>query len=218
MNVDGTLDRNKSRLVAKGVDFVDTFSPVAKMVTVKLMFALAAKKKWFLHQLDISNSFLNGDLSEIIYMDIPPGYAERKGDNLPPNAVLRLKKSIYGLKQASRQWFLKFSGTLQDMRFEKINGDHTLFWSHSDKCFLMVLVYVDDILIANDHEDAISSFIRKLEQCFKLRDLGQSRFFLGIEIARSKDAINISTFWNFLLMLVFLTASLPLYLWIQASN
>ena len=109
LNDDSTLDRNKSRLVAKGytqkagVDFVDTFSSVAKIVTMKLMFALAAKKKWFLHQLEISNAFLNGDLFEEIYMDIPPGYAERKGDNLPPNAVLRLKKSIYGLKQASRQ-------------------------------------------------------------------------------------------------------------------
>ena len=114
----------------EGIYFVDTFSPVAKMVTVKMIFSLAAKKKWFLYQLDISNAFFNGDLSEEIYMDIPQGYAERKGDNLPQNAVLKLKKSIYGLKQASRQWFLKFSSTLLRMGFEKINGDHTLFWSH----------------------------------------------------------------------------------------
>lgn len=86
---------------------MDTFSPVAKMVNVKMMFALASKKKWFLHQLEISYAFFNGDLSEEIYMDIPHGYAERKGGggNLPHNAVLKLKKSIYGLKQVSHQWF-----------------------------------------------------------------------------------------------------------------
>ena len=91
---------------------MDNFSLVAKMVTVKMIFALAAKQKWSLYQLDISNAFFNGDLSEEIYMYIPQGYAERKGTNLPQNAVLKLKKSIYGLKQASRQWFFKFSSTL----------------------------------------------------------------------------------------------------------
>ena len=178
LNAYGTVERPKVRLVAKGytqregVDFVDTFSPVAKMVTVKMLFAMAAKKKWFLHQLDISNAFLNGDLSEEVYMDIPQGYAERKGNNLPQNAALRLKKSIYGLEQASRQWFLKFSTTLLNMGFEKINGDHTLFWSHSGEKFLLVLVYVDDILIASNFEASISTMIAQLSACFKIRDIG----------------------------------------------
>lgn len=197
LNADGTVERHKGRVVAKvytqqeGVDFVDTFSPVAKMVTVKMLFVLAAKKKRFLHQLDISSAFLNGDLSEEIYMDFPERYAERKGDNLPPNAVLRLKKSIYGLKQASRQWFLKFSSTLLNMGFEKINGDHTLFWSRSAGVFLMILVYVDDILIASNSEPSVTSLIRQLSSCFKLRDLGQPKYFLGLEIARSASGISI---------------------------
>lgn len=96
-------------------------------------------------------------------------HAERKGDNLPQNAVLKLKKSIYGLKQASHQWFLKISSTLLRMGFEKINGDHMLFWSHSAGVFLMVLVYVEDILIASNSEPSVASMITQLSSCFKHR-------------------------------------------------
>ena len=105
---DGTLERYKAKIVAKGftqkegLDYNETFSPVAKMVTVKMLLKISASKKWFLNQLDISNSFLNGDLDEDIYMRVPEGYAESKGIILPKNAVCRLKKSICGLKQASR--------------------------------------------------------------------------------------------------------------------
>lgn len=190
LHSDGSLERHKARLVAKGytqhegIDYVDTFSPIAKMVTIKLLLALSAKKKWFLHHLDISNAFLNGDLSEEIYMDLPPGYADRKGDSLSPYSVLKLKKSIYGLKQTSRQWFLKVSLALHALGFQLINGDHSLFLSLLPDAVLVVLVYVDDILIASDNDDAISRFISQLKAYFKLRDLGQLKYFLGLEIAR----------------------------------
>lgn len=83
------------------------------MATVKILLSLASKMKWKLTQLHISNAFLNGDLDEEIYMKIPPCYSELTGEKVSPTAVCRLHKSIYGLKQASRQWFLKFSTTLK---------------------------------------------------------------------------------------------------------
>jgi len=196
-HADGSLERHKARLVAKGytqkegLDYTDTFSPVAKMATIKMLLKISASKKWFLTQLDVSNAFLNGDLEEDIYMRLPEGYADSKGDQLPKNAVLRLKKSIYGLKQASRQWFLKFSNCLLDLGFIKGHGDHTLFVRCFGGEFLAVLVYVDDIVIASTTEGVAAQLTNALKESFKLRDLGPLKYFLGLEIARTVVGISI---------------------------
>ncbi|KAG7581709.1 Reverse transcriptase RNA-dependent DNA polymerase [Arabidopsis suecica] len=196
-HADGSLERYKARIVAKGytqkegLDYTETFSPVAKMATVKLLLKVSASKKWFLNQLDISNAFLNGDLEEVIYMKLPDGYAAIKGDPLPPNAVCRLKKSIYGLKQASRQWFLKFSDSLLKLGFKKKHGDHTLFVRSLGSEFIAVLVYVDDIVIASTTEMAATSLTEALKASFKLRELGPLKYFLGLEVARTSEGISL---------------------------
>ncbi|KAG7582883.1 Retrotransposon Copia-like N-terminal [Arabidopsis suecica] len=197
LNADGSLERFKARLVAKGytqregLDYVDTFSPVAKMTTVKLLLSVAAAKNWSLHQLDISNAFLNGDLDEEIYMSLPPGYSMRQGGSLPDNAVLKLQKSLYGLKQASRQWYLKFSSTLKALDFKKSHSDHTLFTRKQGDIYIALLVYVDDIVIAGNSDEAIAQLKNDLAKAFKLRDLGPLKYFLGLEIARSEKGISV---------------------------
>lgn len=184
-------------MVAKGytqeesLDYEETFSPVAKLTSVRMMLLLAAKMKWSVLQLDISNAFLNGDLDEEIYMKIPPGYADLIGESLPPHAVCRLHKSIYGLKQASRQWYLKLSNTLKGMGFQKSNADHTLFIKFASGVLMGVLVYVDDIMIVSNSDNAVTQFTTELKSYFKLRDLSAAKYFFGIEIARSAKGISI---------------------------
>ncbi|CAA7045653.1 unnamed protein product [Microthlaspi erraticum] len=193
---DGTIERYKARLVAKGftqqegVDFTENFSPVAKLTSVKLLLALAAIKGWSLFQMDVSNAFLHSDLDEEIYMSLPQGYTPSSG-SLPPNPVCRLHKSLYGLKQASRQWYHCLSDVLLRSGFKQSASDNTLFAKQVGEKFTAVLVYVDDIMIASNSEDEVTSIKSSLSSEFKIKDLGELRFFLGLEIARSSLGISV---------------------------
>ncbi|GMJ10230.1 hypothetical protein HRI_004692200 [Hibiscus trionum] len=191
---DGTIERHKARLVAKGftqvegIDYVDTFSPVAKMTSFKLLLALAAMNDWHLLQLDVHNAFLNGTLTEEVYMKLPLGYSS----SVEPNSVCRLNKSIYGLKQAFRQWFITFSQVVLKFGFVQSPSDHSLFTKGSGDNFIALLVYVDDIVLAGKDLGQLASVKEFLQQHFKLRDLGNLRYFLGFEIARNSNGISLS--------------------------
>ena len=198
-NADGTIARHKARLVAKGynqqegIDFIDTFSPVAKLVTVKMLLALAAARKWHLAQLDVNNAFLNGDLFEEVYMDLPLGYTPQ-GDFSPKNGKLacRLHKSIYSLKQASRQWNIKFTQALVQFGFIQSKSDYSLFTKGVGSQFVALVLYVDDIIVAGPDGTTIAEVKQFLHSQFKLKDLGSLKFFLGLEIARSSSGIVVS--------------------------
>jgi hypothetical protein len=191
-NSDGSIERHKARLVAKGftqcegLDYFETFSLVAKLTTVRCLLALAAINNWHLHQLDVNNAFLHGDLDEEVFMKPPPGFIS-KGDT----RVCKLNKSIYGLKQASRQWFSKFSSTLLLHGFTQSKSDYSLFIKSTRSSFMALLVYVDDIILASNDTQSITDFTVFLNTHFKLKDLGPLKFFLGLEIARSTTGISL---------------------------
>lgn len=190
---DGSIERFKARLVAKGytqtygIDYLETFAPVAKMNTVRILLSLAAIFNWNLQQFDVKNAFLHGDLDEEIYMEVPPGFESKKG------MVCRLKKALYGLKQSPRAWFGRFTKVMIKLGYRQSQGDHTLFIRHSKTGKVTaLLVYVDDIIVTCDDSEEIHNLKNCLLKEFDIKDLGKLKYFLGIEVAHSKQGIFIS--------------------------
>ena len=198
---DGSVERFKARLVAKGytqregLDFHETFSPIAKTVLVRVLLALAAAKQWPLHQLDINNAFLHGDLDEEVYMTLPPGF-HSKGECVSASStaprVYKLVKSLYGFRQALRQWYAKLSATIKELGFVQSQSDYSLFVHSKRSLFIALLVYVDDMVITDNDHAFVVSLKYVLDQKFGIKDLGSLKYFLGLEIARNKSGISLT--------------------------
>ena len=189
---DGSLDRYKARLVARGytqtygIDYQETFAPVAKINTIRILISLAVNLDWPLNQYDIKNAFLHGDLREEIYMDLPPGY----GSTRDSRKVCKLKKALYGLKQSPRAWFGKFTLAMKTLGYRQCNGEHTLFYKHASRGLVTILiVYVDDIIITGNNLEELRNLETQLDKNFRVKKLGPLKYFLGIEFARSSEGI-----------------------------
>ncbi|GAU29238.1 hypothetical protein TSUD_362280 [Trifolium subterraneum] len=187
-NPDGSVNKYKARLVAKGFhqtpgfDFNETFSPVIKPVTIRLILTLAVTYKWPVQQIDINNAFLNGVLQEEVYMTQPKGF-----ESSDKSLVCKLHKSLYGLKQAPRAWYDKLTQTLLQMGFVKSRCDPSLLVHHQQGTCTYVLVYVDDILITGSAPHLIKDLIQKLNVQFALKQLGEVDYFLGIQVQHNKS-------------------------------
>lgn len=151
------------------------------------MLVVAAKRKWVVHQLDVNNAFLRNDLIEDVYMQIPQGFT-KKGDT----QVRKLKKSLYDLKQASHNWYHKFTRALLNIGFRQSRADHSLFAFHYGSIYVFALIYVDDVLLAGKNEAKIQFIKSYFDETFSIKDLGPLKYFLGIEVAWSYEGFVLS--------------------------
>lgn len=189
LDAHGQLVKRKARLVAKGftqrqgVDFEETFAPVVRFSSIRALLAIAAHLDLEIHQMDVKTAFLNGDISEDIYMRQPEGFEVAGQEHL----VCKLNKSLYGLKQAGRAWYLKIDSALIALSFHRLQSDNCIYVRRTSPDVLTIIaLYVDDLLILSNSLDSLATVKRHLSSQFDMKDLGEASFILGIQIERDR--------------------------------
>ncbi|GJY22152.1 retrotransposon protein, putative, ty1-copia subclass [Tanacetum coccineum] len=194
MKADGTIDKYKARLVIKGyrqregLDYFDTYSPVTRITSIRMVLAIAALRNLEVHQMDVKTAFLNGDLEEEIYMNQPEGFIAPGQES----KVCRLVKSLYGLKQAPKQWHQKFDHTMLESGFKINECDKCVYVKDTSSGYVILCLYVDDMLIIGSNDKMIKSTKDMLKSKFDMKDMGLADVILGIKIIRTHNGLVLS--------------------------
>ena len=194
LKADGSIDKYKARLVVKGyrqkegLDYFDTYSPVTRITSIRMLIAIASLYNLEIHQMDVKTAFLNGDLDEEIYMEQPEGFVvpgqEKK--------VCKLVKSLYGLKQAPKQWHEKFDNVMMSNGFKINECDKCVYVKNLENDYVIVCLYVDDMLIIGSNFKMINSTKKMLSKRFDMKDMGVADVILGMKITRTSDGYALS--------------------------
>ena len=181
--LDGSIEKYKARFVAhafsqkEGVDYEETFAPVALYTSIRSIMAVAAKMGWKLHQMDVKTTFLNGVVEEEVYLEQPQGFETHDKETR-----VQIKEALYGLKQAPRTWYDRIDGFLKSMGFTKSKADSDLYYKVvEDEGHVILLLYIDDLFLIGE-EKLIVECKKKLAAKFEMKDLGQMHYILGLEV------------------------------------
>jgi hypothetical protein len=190
----GTVVRNKARLVAQGytqiegVDFDETFAPVARLESIRILLSIACHLDFKLYQMDVKSAFLNGVLQEEVYVEQPKGFQ----DPHHPHHVYKLKKALYGLKQAPRAWYERLTIYLLAKGFTRGQPDRTLFIRNQGTHKLITQIYVDDIIFGATLDSLAHEFSEEMKQDFEMSMIGELNYFLGLQVKQTTEGIFIS--------------------------
>ncbi|WVZ49248.1 hypothetical protein U9M48_000622 [Paspalum notatum var. saurae] len=188
-DANGAVVRNKARLVAQGfcqkegIDFEETFAPMARLESIRILLAFAASKGFKVFQMDVKSAFLNGFIEEEVHVKQPPGFDNPKF----PNRVFKLQKALYGLKQAPRAWYDRLKKFLLGKGFKMGSVDKTLFLLSHGNDLQIVRIYVDDIIFRGSFNDLVSSFANPMSREFEMSVMGELQYFLGLQIRQMKE-------------------------------
>lgn len=184
----GNVTKYKARLVAQGfsqipgIDYTDNYAPVARLDAVRVCMALSAIKKWNMRQLDIKGAYLNGVLEEELYMRQPEGFDDGTG------RICKLKRALYGLKQAGRVWNKKLNSTLLAMGYTRTDADPCVYTKVKGDITVVLTVWVDDLILCGNSQVEIDRTVAELGKSFEVKDLGEPKLLLGIQITRNAKA------------------------------
>ena len=193
LNPDNTVERYRSRLVAKGYsqhpgyDYTEVFAPTFRPASLCLITALAAKEEFKMRSVDISFAFTYGELEEVIYIKQPERYHQGG-----PNVVCKLHKSLYGLKQLARQWNKKLHSVLDSIGFKCVLSDNSIYIYSRNQVKLIVPIFIDNITLVSKDDAAMDSTVQELSNHFKLCDLGATTFLLSVQVKQDLEAHTIS--------------------------